>query len=152
MSKTQKPSWHGCPTRYAAGIIGDKWCFLLLRDVLLLGRRTYSDFLNAPEGISTNILANRLARLEGMGMLDRQVDPRKASRVCYFPTRKCRDILPALLSMMLWSTKYDDCSEAPDSFAQALTNDPTTAIDWYETEIDRVNADIFCDAGSHKNL
>lgn len=142
MSKSQNTEWNGCPTRYAAGIFGDKWCFLILRDVLLLGKRTYSDFLNAPEGISTNILADRLSRLEGAAMLDRQIDPRKASRICYFPTRKARDVLPALLSMMVWSTQYDAHTEAPDSFAQAYKADADAAIAWYEVEIDRVDAEI----------
>lgn len=142
MVKAKKLLWEGCPTRYAAGVFGDKWCFLILRDVLLIGKRTYSDFLNAPEGISTNILANRLARLEAMDMLDRQIDPRKASGVCYFPTRKCRDILPALLGMMVWSTRYDENTEAPESFAKAFNEDPIATIAWYEAEIDRVNSEI----------
>ncbi|WP_114285517.1 winged helix-turn-helix transcriptional regulator [Candidatus Halocynthiibacter alkanivorans] len=143
MSKAPKPGWHGCPTRYAAGIFADKWCFLVLRDVLLHGKRTYSDFYNSPEGISTNILADRLSRFEAAGMLDRQTDPRKASRVCYFPTRKARDILPVLIGMMVWSTKYDERSEAPDSFAEAYQNDPDNTIAWYEAEISRVDAEIF---------
>lgn len=143
MKKSQSLVWQGCPARYAAGIFGDKWCFLLLRDVLLHGKRTYSDFLNGPEGISTNILADRLSRLEAAAMLDRQVDPRKASRICYFPTRKARDVLPALISIMVWSTEYDEHTEAPDSFAQAHKADPNAAITWYEAEIDRVNVEIF---------
>ena len=142
MNKAQNLLWQGCPTRYAAGIFGDKWCFLILRDVLLHGKRTYSDFLNAPEGISTNILANRLSRLEAAGILDRKIDPRKASRVCYFPTRKARDLLPVLVSMMVWSTRYDASTEAPDSFARAYKADPDGTIAWYETEIDRVDAEI----------
>lgn len=142
MKKQQNLKWNGCPTRYAAGIIGDKWCFLILRDVLLLGKRTYSDFLNAPEGISTNILADRLSRLEAALMLDRQIDPRKASRICYFPTRKARDLLPALVNMMVWSTQYDLDTEAPDAFAQGYKADPNATIAWYEAETDRIDAEI----------
>lgn len=142
MSKIQTPKWQGCPTRYAAGILGDKWCFLILRDVLLHGKRTYSEFLNGPEGISTNILANRLSRLEEAALLERQIDPRKASRVCYFPTRKARDVLPALIAIMVWSTKYDDMTEAPPSFAASFEADPKATIAWYEAEIDRVDRAI----------
>ncbi len=142
MTKPRSIDWNGCPTRYAAGIFGDKWCFLLLRDVLLHGKRTYSEFLGSPEGISTNILADRLSRLEAAGMLDRQTDPRKASRVCYFPTRKARDILPALIGVMVWSTKYDARTEAPESFAASFQSDPVGTIEWYEAEIDRVDGEI----------
>jgi hypothetical protein len=75
-------------------------------------------------------------------MLDRQTDPRNASRVCYFPTRKARDVLPALLSMMVWSTLYDEGTEAPASFAEAYRTDPNKTLAWYEAEIDRVDAEI----------
>lgn len=142
MNKTRKHIWKGCPVRYAAGIFGDKWCFLLLRDVLLFGKRTYSDFLESPEGISTNILADRLSRLEAAEMLDRQTDPRKGSRVCYFPTRKCRDVLPTMISMMVWSTQYDEYTEAPDSFSKSFQNDPSGTVARYEADIDRVDAEI----------
>jgi len=142
MTKAQTLTWHGCPTRFAAGIFGDKWCFLILRDVLLHGKRNYSDFLKSPEGISTNILADRLSRLEAAKMLDRRIDPRKASRVCYLPTRMARDLLPALVGMMVWSTKHDEHTEAPESFAHAYENDPAGTIAWYEAEIDRVDASI----------
>jgi len=142
MTKHSRETWNGCPTRYAAGIIGDKWCFLLMRDLLLHGKRTYGEFAGSPEQISTNILADRLARLEGAGLLDRRTDPRKGSRVCYFPTRKMRDLLPALLSLMVWSTKYDGFTEAPKSFAEAWAADPVGAIEYYEAGIDRVDAEI----------
>ena len=139
MSSGKKPDWNGCPTRYAAGIVGDKWCFLLLRDVLLHGKRTYREFLASPEGISTNILANRLAKLEALGMLTREPDPRKASSVCYFPTQKSKDFLPALISMMVWATQYDEVTEAPASFAKGFSKNPVGTIAWYEAEIDRVD-------------
>ena len=120
MSEQKKPDWNGCPTRYAAGIVGDKWCFLLLRDVLLHGKRTYREFLGSPEGISTNVLANRLSKLETLGMLTREPDPRKASSICYFPTQKAKDFLPALISMMVWATKHDEVTEAPASVSRLL--------------------------------
>ncbi|GAA6208826.1 hypothetical protein NBRC116601_21190 [Cognatishimia sp. WU-CL00825] len=138
----RKPPWTGCPTRYVAGIIGDKWCFVLLRDILLHGKRFYSEFLASPEGISTNILADRLAKLEDAGMLQRETDPRKGSRVCYFPTQKSRALLPAFLGMMVWSTQFDTETEAPDSFASAFLDDPTATVKWYEAEIERVDAEI----------
>jgi len=142
MKKAPKAPWSGCPVRYAAGIFGDKWSFVLLRDVLLHGKRYYGEFLGSEEGIATNVLATRLQKLEESGMLVRQVDARKKSKVCYIPTRKARDLLPAFLGIMVWSTQYDACSEAPESFAKAFRDDPKGTIAWYEAEIDRVNAEI----------
>lgn len=126
--------------RYAAGIFGDKWSFVLLRDVLLHGKRYYGEFLASEEGISTNILAARLSQLEASGMLTRHQDREKRSRVFYLPTRKARDLLPAFLGLMVWSVKHDQATEAPESFAPFVERDPKKAVAWYEAEIDKVNA------------
>ncbi|MEM8617961.1 MAG: winged helix-turn-helix transcriptional regulator, partial [Pseudomonadota bacterium] len=105
-------------------------------------KRTYREFLGSPEGISTNILANRLTKLEALDMLTREPDPRKASSVCYYPTQKSKDFLPALLSMMVWATRYDEVTEAPASFAASFADDPTGTIAWYEAEMDRVDQSL----------
>lgn len=135
-------SWNGCPVRYAAGIFADKWCFIILRDVLLHGKRFYGDFQSSEEGIASNILAARLAHLEAEGMLTRHTDRHKKSRVYYLPTEKSRALLPALLGIMVWSTVYDPSTEAPPSFAAAFRDDPRGTVEWYKKEIDRVNAAI----------
>lgn len=113
-----------------------------MRDILLHGKRTYGELAASEEGISTNILANRLARLEAEGMVNRTPDPRKGSRICYFPTRKLRDLLPALLALMVWSTRYDERTDAPESFAKAYLADPKACIDYYEDGIDAVDREI----------
>ena len=113
-----------------------------MRDILLHGKRSYSEFLDSGEMISTNILADRLSRLENADMLRRQINPRKGSRVCYFPTIKARALLPAFLGMMVWSTQFDDKSDAPASFAEAFLKDPEGTIAWYENEIERVDQSI----------
>lgn len=140
MTKKAKPPWIGCPVRYAAGIFGDKWSFVLLRDMLLHGKRYYGEFLASEEGIATNILANRLQSLEEQGMISRKTDLRKKSKICYIPTPKARALLPTFLEMMVWSTQYDENTEAPESFAPAFRENPKETIAWYEAEIDRVNA------------
>ncbi len=140
MTKTVKAPWIGCPVRYAAGIFGDKWSFVLLRDILLHGKRYYGEFLASEEGIATNVLASRLLKLEESGMVSRHIDRHKKSKVCYIPTQKARALLPAFLGMMVWSTEYDEKTEAPQSFAPAFKEHPKETIAWYEAEIDRVNA------------
>ncbi|MGH1415479.1 MAG: winged helix-turn-helix transcriptional regulator [Pelagimonas sp.] len=142
MTKTDKTLWNGCPVRYAAGVFGDKWSFVLLRDVLLHGKRYYGDFQASEEGISTNILAKRLAHLVETGMLTRHVDSTSRNKVFYRPTVKARALIPALLGMMVWSTEYDASTQAPESFAAAFRSDPKGTIAWYEAEIDKVNADL----------
>ncbi|MCK7614940.1 winged helix-turn-helix transcriptional regulator [Roseibium sediminicola] len=135
----QKIPWSGCPVRYAAGILADKWTFLLLRDALLHGKRSYGDFLNSEEGISTNILADRLAKLVATGMFFRKVHPQKKNMVCYFPTAKAIALLPASLSIMIWSVTYDDDTEAPQSFSEGFARNPAGIIQFYENRIDEAS-------------
>ena len=147
MTKRDKIEWAGCPVRYAAGIFGDKWSFVLLRDMLLHGKRYYGEFLASEEGIATNVLATRLQRLEESGMVTRHIDSRKRSKVFYLPTPKARALLPAFLGMMVWSTEYDPVTEAPETFATSFRKDPKACINWYETRIDEVNAKLVSEAG-----
>lgn len=142
MSQPDPETWNGCPVRYAAGMLGDKWCFMIIRDILIHGKRTYGELAASPEGISTNILANRLARMQKAGLLRGQTDPRKGSRVCYFPTQKMRDLLPALLNLMVWAARYDPNTEAPDSFTDFFEEDPIKAVSWYEAQINEVDRAI----------
>jgi DNA-binding HxlR family transcriptional regulator len=126
--------------RYAAGIFGDKWSFVLLRDVLFKGKRYYGDFLDSEEGVSTNVLADRLALLVNEDMLTRHVDTRRRNRVYYLPTPKARALLPALVGMMAWSADHDEQTEAPASFARSFREDPAGLVAWYEAQIDDVDA------------
>lgn len=107
---------------------------------MLHGKRYYGEFLASEEGIATNVLASRLQKLEETGMVSRHIDRHKKSKVCYIPTQKARALLPAFLGMMVWSTEYDEETEAPQSFAPAFREHPKETIAWYEAEIDRVDA------------
>jgi len=58
-----------CPVSNVLDIVGDKWSLLIIRD-LFIGRNTYSDFLESPERISTNILVDRLKKLNQYGLIE----------------------------------------------------------------------------------
>ena len=58
-----------CPVHFALEVFGDPWSLLIIRDLMFKGRTRYTDFLTAEEGIATNVLADRLARLERDGIL-----------------------------------------------------------------------------------
>ncbi|RCS22204.1 transcriptional regulator [Phyllobacterium salinisoli] len=115
--------WHGCPMRYAAAMIGDRWKLLILRDLTLKGARRYRDFLDAGEGIATNILASRLVQLEDAGIVNREQDPKNAARTIYSLTPKGTDLIPTLLAMIAWSAQWDPETEVPASFERALRSD-----------------------------
>ena len=94
-----------CPVSCALDLLGDKWTLLLVRD-LLLGKGTYSEFQQSPEGIPTNILADRLKRLQAEGIIDREPYQEKPVRYRYRLTDKGRDLSPVLMAMIDWSNRH----------------------------------------------
>lgn len=94
-----------CPLACTLDLLGDKWTLLVVRD-LLLGRRRYGDFLASPEGIPTNILAERLKRLEQAGLVEKTVYQDNPIRHEYAPTTMCRDLKPVLFAAAEWGNKH----------------------------------------------
>ena len=123
MTKRTTQDWHGCPIRFAAAIFGDNWCLLILRDLMFKGAKYYADFINAGEGISTNILAARLAMLEAEGIIEKHADPDHGKRYIYSLTDKGLGLLPAMLEIIDWSETWDSRTEVPADFSKELKND-----------------------------
>lgn len=93
-----------CPIACSLDILGDKWTLLVVRD-LLDGKTRFSEFERSPEHIPTNILTDRLRRLEGVGIVERVPKP-GSSRFDYRPTKMGRDLRPVLLQLVSWSNDY----------------------------------------------
>ncbi|PCI64185.1 MAG: transcriptional regulator [Kordiimonadales bacterium] len=123
MTKKTSTEWHGCPIRYGASIFGDNWCLLILRDLMFKSARHYADFLNAGEGIASNILAARLERLEAEGIITKLRDPDHGVRRIYALTDKGLGLVPAMLEIIDWSETWDTQTEVPTEFAEALRTD-----------------------------
>jgi DNA-binding HxlR family transcriptional regulator len=104
----------GCPISTALELFGDAWSLLIVRDLMFKGYRTFNEFMNAGEGIASNILAERLSRLESAGIVTRQRDPRDARRTLYRLTEKGIDLAPSLLEVVLWAAKHEE-TDAPES-------------------------------------
>ena len=64
-----------CPISSSLDIWGDKWSLLIIRNMMFYDLNTYGEFLNAPEKIATNILADRLQKLEEAGLITREEHP-----------------------------------------------------------------------------
>jgi DNA-binding HxlR family transcriptional regulator len=92
-------------------IFGDRWSLLILRDMVLRGKQRYGELLDSAEAISTNILADRLLRLEEAGLISRSVDEQR--QVLYAPTKKGRDLQPVLREIIRWGLKYDPRARVP---------------------------------------
>ena len=112
-----------CPISYSLDIVGDRWTLLVLRDLIIVGKRHFRDFLESEEGIASNILTARLKLLEDHGMLTRQRDPESGRRVVYEPTAKGLDLLPAMLEFARWGGTYDPKTAAPKEMLRRIKQD-----------------------------
>ncbi len=119
----EKDRRSGCPIASALDLFGDRWTLLILRDMVFGEKRYYGDFLETGEGIATNVLADRLNRLEEAALIGKRRDPEDGKRNVYTLTEKGLDTLPILLEMIAWGATYDPESAAPSTFREQLKRD-----------------------------
>ncbi len=112
-----------CPINYALEIFGDRWTLLLLRDLILFGKERYRELLASEEGIATNILADRLKRLEISGIITRERDPEDGRQFIYRTTEEGLALTPVLLEIAAWASVHDDDTAAPEGFAESFYAD-----------------------------
>jgi len=107
----KKPAYKrrsGCPLNASVEMLGDRWSLLIIRDMMLLGYRTFKEFLNSHERIASNILADRLLRLENYGIIACARDPSDGRKQIYSLTPKGLGLAPVLTEMVLWAAAYED--------------------------------------------
>lgn len=112
-----------CPIAAVLDVLGDRWTLLVIRDMMFRGFREYGEFLEAGEGISTNILAERLKRLVESGIVTRQENPEDRKRVIYTLSEKGIDLMPALFEMIEWGNRYFGHCQIPEEYEQAMRKD-----------------------------
>jgi DNA-binding HxlR family transcriptional regulator len=95
-----------CPISLALDVIGDKWSLLIIRDLMFAGKRHYRELLQSDEGISSNILAERLKRLVESGVLTKVDDPTHKQKAIYSLTPMGVDLLPVVAQLGIWGRKH----------------------------------------------
>ena len=90
-----------CPVSCTLDLIGDKWTLLVVRD-LLLGRTLFKEFLASPEGIATNILADRLGKLVDNGLVETYPSPERAGSEAYRLTAKGKSLGKLVKDIAEW--------------------------------------------------
>lgn len=113
-SPTRK-SRSGCPVCVSLERFGDRWSLLVIRDLMVRGYRTFSEFLNAGEGISTSVLADRLRKLEWAGIVSTEPDRNDARSIHYRLTQKGIALAPMMLELLLWAARWEETA-APCGF------------------------------------
>lgn len=94
-----------CPVACSLDLFGDKWTLLVVRD-MLAGSATYGDLQHSPENIPTNILADRLKRLEEAGLVAKSAYQQRPVRYAYELTEKGKSLRDVLLAIVRWGEAY----------------------------------------------
>ena len=112
----------GCPISIALELLGDAWSLLIVRDLMFKDRRTYNDFLTGGEGIASNILADRLRKLEDANIIEKRCDPEDARRFIYRLSPKGIDLAPVLVELVIWSARHEQ-TDAPPAVVRSMRVD-----------------------------
>lgn len=113
-----------CPIATSLDIFGDRWSLVIIRD-MLVGKRTFNEFLASREAITTSVLADRLGQLETAGLIVRRAYQHKPERFDYRLTAAGRALLPVLQGVCRWAqTNLDGVMEPPMGFMSLSLDRP----------------------------
>ena len=90
-----------CPINFALEIFGDRWTFLIVRDLMFKGKHFYGEFLLSEEKIATNILADRWPFLASKGIVSKSSDPSHKQKIMYRLTQKVIDLVYVLIEYII---------------------------------------------------
>lgn len=114
-----------CPLACGLDVIGDHWTLLIVRDMLLMGKHEFREFLESDEGIASNILTDRLNRLQEHGLIEAIPHPENRRRKLYYLTPPGKDLIHVLMSLVQWTYKhYQDAVEIPPARRKAMGQGP----------------------------
>jgi DNA-binding HxlR family transcriptional regulator len=117
----------GCPVSASLDLVGDRWSLLIVRDMMVRGYRTFREFQRAGEGIATNILADRLQKLEAGGILMREPAAEDGRSTHYRLTEKGIALAPVLLDLLIWGAHHEK-TEAPCAAIEVMEQDRAAVI------------------------
>jgi len=103
----------GCPVSVSLEILGDKWTLLIIRDLMVRGLRTFKDFQSSSERIASNILADRLKKLEAAKIVDTETDESDGRKVNYRLTERGIDLAPVLMDLLIWGARHEKTGAPP---------------------------------------
>jgi len=97
----------GCPINLTLETLGDRWSLIVIRDLMFGNRRHFRELLTrSEEGIASNVLADRLRRLESAHLISRRNDPTHKQKAIYSLTPMGIDLLPIVAQLGIWGRKY----------------------------------------------
>jgi DNA-binding HxlR family transcriptional regulator len=102
-----------CPIACSLDLFGDRWTLLVIRDMMFFKKQRFEEFLESPEGISTNILASRLKSLEEMGLVEKKPYGNHSRRMNYQLTERGKSLRSVLKAMISWGLKHIPDTQIP---------------------------------------
>jgi DNA-binding HxlR family transcriptional regulator len=117
----------GCPVSISLDTLGDRWSLLIVRDIMVRGYRTFREFQRSGEGIATNILADRLRKLEAAGILTTEPSVEDGRSMHYRLTPKGIALAPVLLELLIWAGNYEETG-APAPFIEQMEQNRTAIL------------------------
>jgi DNA-binding HxlR family transcriptional regulator len=112
----------GCPVSISLERFGDRWSLLIIRDLMVRGFRTFKQFQESGEGIATNILADRLQKLEATGLITAETEQSDARKLNYRLTEKGLDLAPVILDLLIWAARHEETA-APSKLVMRMERD-----------------------------
>jgi DNA-binding HxlR family transcriptional regulator len=110
----------GCPINAAVEAFGDRWSLIVLRDIVFGNKRYFRELqAGSLEGIASNILADRLKRLVGLGLLTRE-DVRSGQRARYSLTEPAIQLIPVFAQLGSWGLRHGTTSSELRARAELL--------------------------------
>ena len=111
----------GCPINLTLETLGDRWSLIVIRDMMFGNRRHFRELLtHSVEGIASNVLADRLRRLEGAHLVSRRDDPTHKQKAIYSLTEAAIQLVPLLAQMGAWGRQHTRASKELSVRAQIL--------------------------------
>ena len=126
----------GCPVSVSLEVLGDRWSLLIVRDMMVRGYRTFREFQHAGEGIASNILADRLRKLEAGGILT--TEPAEDGRSAHYRlTAKGIALAPVLLDLLIWGAEHEETGAPCAVIAQMAENREAVLAEAYRRWAER---------------
>ncbi len=129
--KLQPRRRSGCPVSISLEILGDRWSLLIVRDMMVRGYRTFREFQHSGEGIATNILADRLHKLEAAGILTVEPAADDGRSAHYRLTPKGIALAPVLLELLFWAAHHEETAAPCEFIAQIEQNRAAVLAETY---------------------
>ncbi len=132
----------GCPINMTMELLGDRWSLVVLRDVMFGGRTRFRELLSSSlEGIASNVLASRLAKLTDAGLLSRHPVPGHRQKIDYFLTEAAIELVPLIVQLGAWGARWLPTTPELTSRAQLLADGGPDLADRFMDELRSIHLD-----------